>query len=414
MASTLPLGRRRFLGGLAAGSIAGNLGTWVQAQSTDAAADPASAPLTRTPLSLMAPRSDGCEAVWAVRSACLGRLEWHAEEGPGAAGTSGMDAFGFVPQDEQVIRVRCAGLRPGTRYRIRAITRSTDGRREETSPWKSFRTLDPDAASTSFVVWNDTHLNATTLRRLHAVTPAADFLVWNGDTCNDWTTQELLVPTLLHPAECDITEGRPLCLVWGNHDVRGRHAHAMPRVVATPQHRPYYAFRSGPVAAVFLNTGEDKPDTHPGFGGRVAFDVLRREQAAWLETVLREPAMKNAPYRVVFCHIPLRWLDESVQDYSQSGFDRHSGRSRAAWHEALARWRAQVVVSGHTHHDAWLPPVREFPYGQLVGGGPSPTGATWMHGQADRERLEITVRALDGTIKHAIRIHPGRRGIATA
>jgi len=355
----------------------------------------------------MAPRPDGFEAVWAVHALCQGRVTWESEDG--TRGDTGSEAFGFVPQGDRILRVRVNGLRPGTRYRIQAITRSADGKREEKSAWKTLRTLDPRSGTTSFVVWNDTHVQPTTLQKLHAVTPQADFFVWNGDTCNDWTSEDLLVPTLLHPGQCDITDGRPLFLVWGNHDVRGQHAYAMPRMIATPSQRPFYAFRSGPVAAICLHTGEDKPDDHPSFGGRVAFDGLRREQAAWLDKVLDLPEMKRAPYRIVFCHIPLRWLDESVQDYSKTGFDRHSGRSREAWHAALARWRTQLVISGHTHHTAWIPANSDFPYGQLVGGGPSPTGATWMEGTADRSGLQIVVHGLDGSVKHKIVVPPGRR-----
>lgn len=405
-----PFARRRFLGGVTAGALTGAVSRIAAplAQAQDAGTNPNT--LMRTPLSLMAPRTDGCDAVWAVNTLCQGRIRWESEDG--GRGEAASEEFGFVPQGDGVLRVRVAGLRPGQRCRIQSVTRSADGQREEVSPWKSFRTLDPRAAATSFVVWNDTHVNQGTLQRLHAVTPAAGFLIWNGDTCNDWTSEALLVPTLLHPGGCDITEGRPLFLVWGNHDVRGRHAYAMPRMVATPGGRPFYAFRSGPVAAVCLHTGEDKPDSHPSFGGRVAFDGLRREQAEWLDEVLARPEMRQAPYRIVFCHIPLRWLDESVQDYDKTGFDRHSGRSRAAWHEALARWRAQLIVSGHTHHDAWLPPTREFPYGQLVGGGPSLAGATWMEGSADASRLQIVVRGLDGAVRHTVRVRPGRRSQA--
>lgn len=407
MQSQARLPRRRFLGGVAWGALASAMspaGTLsVQAQGTEA--NPGS--LTRTPIALMAPRPDGFEAVWGVNTLCQGRIAWEADDG--THGSAGPDPFGFVPQGGSVLRVRVNGLRPGTRYRVQAMTRSADGKSEEVSPWRPFRTLDPKAKSTEFVVWNDTHVNNTTIQKLHATTPAADFLLWNGDTCNDWTSEDLLVPTLLHPGQCDITEGRPLFLTWGNHDVRGRHAYAMPSMVATPNHRPFYAFRSGPLAAVCLHTGEDKPDDHPSFGGRVAFDALRREQAVWLEETLRRPEMREAPYRVVFCHIPLRWKDESVQDYSKTGFDRHSGRSRAAWHDVLVRWRVQLIVSGHTHQPAWLPATREFPYGQLIGGGPSLTGATWMHGTADRSRLEIVVRALDGTVKHKVQVAPGRR-----
>jgi hypothetical protein len=402
-----PLPRRRFLGAVTLGTLASGLSP---ADLSSARAQPAGSstgPLTRTPVSLMAPRPDGFEAVWAVNSLCQGRIAWESDDG--TRGSASPDAFGFVPQGSSVLRVRVNGLKPGTHYRVQAVTRSADGKTEETSAWKSFRTLDTKAASTSFVVWNDTHVNNATIQKLHTTTPAADFLLWNGDTCNDWTSEDLLIPTLLHPGQCDITEGRPLFMTWGNHDVRGRHAYVMPSMVATPNHRPFYAFRSGPLAAVCLHTGEDKPDDHPSFGGRVAFDALRHEQAVWLEETLRRPEMREAPYRVVFCHIPLRWKDESVQEYSKTGFDRHSGRSRAAWHDVLVRWRVQLIVSGHTHQPAWLPATREFPYGQLIGGGPSPTAATWMQGTADRSRLEIVVRALDGTVKHTVQVAPGRR-----
>lgn len=381
------------LGGVAAIGPAG------LAAETASEAQPATptfqgADLATTPLVLQAPRTDGLDAVWGVRHLCRGRLEWEGDGGE--RGSAAMNDFGFVPQNPQVLRVRLSGLRPGGQYRVRSITISTEDGREAISPWKTFRTLDPSAASTRFAVWNDTHVQTETIRRLHDRTPPADFLVWNGDTCNDWHAEDPLIPTLLHPGQRDITEGRPLFVVWGNHDVRGKWAFRMPELVASPNGRPFHAFRSGPVAAICLHTGEDKPDSHPSFGGRVAFDALRREQAVWLEETIRRPDLADAPYRIAFCHIPLRWIDERAQDYANGGFDRHSGRSRAAWHDALVRWKTQFIVSGHTHHPAWLPATTEFPYGQLIGGGPTPAGATWMEGLADAKSLRITVRTLDG------------------
>ncbi len=405
------MNRRRFVHGMAAGSAV------VVATATSRAADgsptvaapgeqppPPKPPLVSTPLVVQAPRTDGCEAVWGVSELCRGRIEW--ESASGERGMAAMEDFGFVPQGTRALRVRVRGFQPGVSYRLRSITTSVDGTRAVTSEWKAFRTLDSGAVRTRFVVWNDTHVNDETIRRLDDVTPAADFLLWNGDTCNDWYREEQLIPTLLHPGGRDITRGRPLLVVWGNHDVRGHWAFRMPDLIATPEGRPFCAFRSGPVAVVCLHTGEDKPDTHPSFGGRVAFDALRREQAGWLDTMLARDEMARAPYRVVFCHIPLRWTDESPQDYSHGGFDRHSGRSRAAWHDALVRWKAQVVISGHTHRPAWLPATEAIPYGQLIGGGPSPGAATWMEGEANSERLRLVVRKLDGSTAHEVTLNP--------
>jgi hypothetical protein len=160
------------------------------------------------------------------------------------------------------------------------------------------------------------------------------------------------------------------------------------------------------VAALFLHTGEDKPDDHSSFGGRVAFDRLRREQAAWLSETIRQPEIREAPYRIVFCHIPLRWSNETPPDYSQGGFDHFSLRSREAWHDALVQWNAQLVVSGHTHRAAHLPANSEFPYAQITGGGPALNGATWMLAEADGSAFKLEVKALDGATRFAVDLKP--------
>lgn len=247
------------------------------------------------------------------------------------------------------------------------------------------------------MVWNDTHVNNATIGQLHAKTPAeVDFLLWNGDICNDWHKDETLVPTLLHPAGTDFTAQRPLAFVWGNHDLRGAYGYRLPDYVAAPDGRSYFAFRSGPVAVVCLNTGEDKADDHPSFKGRVACEPLREEQAAWLrEHVMQTPELRDAPYRVVFCHIPLRWIDENMEGRT---YDFFSGRSRALWHDALVEWGAQVIISGHMHEHAWMDATKEFPYAQLVGGGPKPEAATFMEGDADAARLRLITRDLSGKV----------------
>ncbi|MBX3744502.1 MAG: metallophosphoesterase [Verrucomicrobiae bacterium] len=394
------MNRRRFVQQFGMGTLAATAAHPVSLRAAEGLAEPGVS-LASTPMTLQAPRPDGVEAVWGVRARALGRIEW---EGPdGARGVAASDAHGFVPQGTRSVRVRIDGWIPGREYRLRPVTVAAEGEsRVETGDWRTFRTLDPAAPATRFAVWNDTHVNQTTLERLDEVTPASDFLIWNGDTCNDWHREDDLVPILLNPGGRDITRNRPLHVVWGNHDVRGPWAFRVPDVVASPSGRPFHAFRSGPLAAVCLHTGEDKPDDHPSFRGRVAFDPLRQEQAAWLNDVLRRPEFASAPYRLVFCHIPLRWIDERPQDYAGTGFDRHSGRSRAAWHDALVRWGVQAIISGHTHRAAWMPPTDVFPYGQLIGGGPQPASATWIEGVANPQSLRLTVRNLAGDILHDV------------
>ena len=351
----------------------------------------------------MAPRVDGIEVIWAVSRLSQARVELATAEGNRSI--IACDPFGLVPQGDNVLRVRLAGLKPGTSHQVRTITTAADDGETVTSDWKPFRTLDPDAASTRFVVWNDTHRHDVSIQQLNRVTPAADFLVWNGDTCCDCEDKDQIVPALLHAGGCDISAQHPLCLLWGNHDVRGPHAFRVSGIVATPAGRPVYGFRSGPVAVICLHTGEDKPDDHPSFHGRVAFDALRSEQTAWLAEMIQRPEMRDAPYRVVFCHIPLRWTDETLPDYAR-GYDRFSERSRAAWHDLLVAWQTQLIISGHTHHATWIPPTEQWPYGQLVGGGPEPERATWIDGTASATELRVRMHNLAGDILHDLTFSP--------
>jgi hypothetical protein len=201
-----------------------------------------------------------------------------------------------------------------------------------------------------------------------------------------------------------VTAGRPLFLTWGNHDVRGKWAFKVKELMAMPQGRPFYAFRNGPVAVICLHTGEDKPDNHPGFAGRVAFEPLRREQAEWLNQVTAIPEIRDAPHKVVFCHIPLRWIREHGEpDFAGGGYNHFARECRMAWNDALVKWGAQVVISGHTHEDAWIPADEKFPYAQLVSGGPKPAGARWIEGKAGGAGLKLTMRDLTGkTVREVV------------
>jgi hypothetical protein len=55
-----------------------------------------------------------------------------------------------------------------------------------------------------------------------------------------------------------------------------------------------------------------------------------------------------------------------------------------------------VIISGHTHKDAFFPGNDKHPYAQLIGGGPKPAEALSIIATATRERLAFTLNDLDG------------------
>lgn len=384
--------RQSTLGTAAWASVAASVSAQASNSNTTDSAVAAANPdaIVSSPPVVWAPRADGAELVWAVPTLSRGWVEYGTTQELGQK--AGANSWGFVPQSDKVLRVRLDGLKPGTTYYYCCVTeRQDEAKTTHRTEVRSFRTLNPAADSTKFTIWNDTHQYDKTIQALAEATPASDFLLWNGDTCNDWKSPDLLAPTVLSPAGgVELTAKSPLFLVRGNHDVRGPWAFKLPEYYATPYGRPFFSFRTGPVAVICLDTCEDKSDDHPSFQGRAAFEPLRREQAAWLEKEIAKPEFANAPYRIMICHIPMRWLDEEVD----AGFDYFSKRSRDLWHDALVRWKTQVVISGHMHKHAWMPPTAEFPYAQITGGGPKYETATIITGEADANAFRVTIRKL--------------------
>lgn len=318
-------------------------------------------------------------------------------------------ASGLMPEESHAFKFRLPPLPTGKtiQYRMKAHTVGWARVRqfehgqlvigeEVSTPEYSFRTLDPAADNTTFVVWNDTHENSETLHALHEQTAAAkpDFLLWNGDQSNDCHTEEAMAGQFLAPEGLAIADRWPLAYVRGNHDVRGPAARLLPRFTGSPNDRYYYGFRSGPLAAIVLDTGEDKPDDDVRLGGLTNFAAMRREQTAWLESTVGEAWFRDAPFRVLFCHIPLWWGDKDIDAFSKIT----STACRDAWSPILQQAGVRVVISGHTHKFDWQPATDTQPLGQLIGGGPVAKFATIIHGAATRDELRLTMKKLDGSV----------------
>lgn len=319
-------------------------------------------------------------------------------------------AAGLLPFDPHILKFRLPALPPGKeiRYRITAHSIGWVQVREfvhgevvagppETTEVRTFRTLDPAAEQTTFIVWNDTHENAETLKKLHAITANAkpDFLLWNGDQSNDIHFEKDMAGQFLSAAGFPVAEKWPLAYVRGNHDVRGPEARSLPRFTGTPDDRFYYAFRSGPLAAIVMDTGEDKPDDSEYFAGMFAFQKLKEQQAAWLKEVVREPWFREAKFKVLFCHIPLWFIRDIYPQHQRWEF---TPVCRDLWLPTLQEAGVKLIVSGHTHDPRWLPAKDGQPLGQLIGGGPQPRAATIIHGVATQEKLNVTMSKLDGTV----------------
>ncbi len=358
---------------------------------------------------LLNPTEDGVSLVCAVNAPATGWVEYGETEALGQRCNGG--AEGFLPYEEKALRFQLEGLKPGKKYfyRVHAVAVHFETAYKVqrgaaiASEVRSFRTLDSSADTTSFTVWNDTHQNKETLRQLiaqHRENPA-DFLVWNGDVTNDVITEEILIQEYLSPAGEAHADTTPVFFSRGNHDVRGQAARLLSQYAPGLGGKYHYTFRQGPVAAVVLDTGEDKPDDLPVYAGLNNFAAHRAEQRQWLERAIEDPAFKSAPFRIAIMHIPLLWDGEVPERWLEvwggfKGWICEDGRKQ--WHELLEKAGVRFIISGHTHRHAWFPANAAHSYGQLTGGGPKPEQATIIRVEADARELRLIVRSLSGEV----------------
>ncbi len=215
--------------------------------------------------------------------------------------------------------VRITGLAPATTYRYRIMMQGayTDGKTGETTfslpsgsrvykrePFRA-TTLDHDKETVRFAVGNDFHDNRDAFKSAFGgIKPGTyDFVMLNGDMTSCLYSEKTIVDGYLKSASEMFASDTPLFVARGNHENRGPFAVHFMDYFPSSTGQPYYAFRQGPAFFIVLDCGEDKPDSDIEYGSLTLSDPLRRQEAQWLETVLQSDEFRNAPVKIVFCHM---------------------------------------------------------------------------------------------------------------
>jgi acid phosphatase type 7 len=335
---------------------------------------------------------DAVTVVWHTNRPGVSRVEYGPTTALGQQAASSRN--GLIDNDRTSHVVRLTGLKPGTTYHYRVVTREFAGYEKQhivkwgetvTGETLSVRTLDPAAGAYTFAVVSDIHENAA---RLDALLSRLDwasvpFVIFNGDMVNDFMGPDQPFTGFVDAAVARFARRVPFVYVRGNHDVRGRYARRLADYFPTLDGKPYYSFDHGGIHVIVLDSGEDKVDSHEYYNGLVAFDGYRKEQAAWLVQDLRSDAARRARFRVIISHIPPR----GAEGYSIE-------QVRTQWEAAANAGKVDLWFSGHTHRFARLDPTPGQNGYRLIVGAPD----TLIRVDVTSSALTTTVTREGGTV----------------
>jgi UDP-2,3-diacylglucosamine pyrophosphatase LpxH len=336
---------------------------------------------------LQAPRQNEITIRWLTNKPVYSWVEY-GEELTGLDKLHYQSTNGLVNADSTIQAITISGLKPGKTYHYRVFSKEI----LEFKPYKitygetysseisSFKTLKTADEACEIWIMNDIHDRPESFHHLLKFhKPICDFIFLNGDMFNWQKDEQQLIDHLIEPLIEASDQTIPFILSRGNHETRGAFARALPTYFNDVDVKYYYAFVHGPMYIIVLDSGEDKMDDHPEYGGIVDFDNYREQQKHWLEKEVEKVAFKEAKYKIVFSHIPLF--------YAGSGHGVQ--HCRDLWGPILNAAKISVLISGHTHVYGIHPPkADEHTYPVIIGGGPLDGIRTLIKLKSDHQGMQ--------------------------
>ena len=260
--------------------------------------------------------------VWVANKASVGWVEVAPDDGTSYyrfERSRFFDSTNGVKNVSELHAVRITGLKPGTSYRYRIYSQEVLERKGEEIVYGNvaapsiydkrslkFTTNDRNKPATSFVMLNDIHGNTDYIPKLlnNAGFKETDMIIYNGDMMNWLMDEEDLFKGFMDVTVDLFATHKPMYYARGNHETRGLFAASFQHYFSPKEPHLYFLLRQGPVCFIFLDTGEDKPDSDIEYHGITDYDNYRTEQAKWLSEIVKSPDFLDAKFKVLIAHMP--------------------------------------------------------------------------------------------------------------
>lgn len=170
-----------------------------------------------------------------------------------------------------------------------------------------------------------------------------DLLILNGDIISASNTVQDM--TLCYKIASDITKGEFPCVISrGNHDLRGYRAEELADYMPSDNGKSYYTFKVGCIWGLLVDTGEDKDDSLPVYGGTICCHQFRLEQDEMIKNTIKNAALEYAAedvkYRMIISHVP----------FTFKGHFSTEKELYTSWSALMKEnIKPNLMLCGHTH-----------------------------------------------------------------
>lgn len=301
---------------------------------------------------------------------------------------------GLVEANNRIHEINLINLKPGNTYYYRVCSKEIkDFQSEEDISYGStiysdvyaFNTFQPQKKEWNWVVLNDMHDRPESIRHLFNLVKnePLDFVFLNGDMFDYETGEKQIVANLLSPCSELFASTTPMLFVRGNHEMRGSFARQLKNYFSFPAGQ-YYAYQTGSVFTVVLDTGEEDPKHKLDYS-----DAYREQQALWFKEIAQTEAYKSAKFRVVKMHIPTHY------SFNRKG----SNHCKKIFPSLFNQYKVDLVFSGHTHVFGIHKPVAGLHnYPIVIGGGRYDGTRAIIKVKANEESIAVKIIKEDGSI----------------
>lgn len=280
-----------------------------------------------------------------------------------------MEQFGQTICHSKEYKIRLQHLQPGKTYYYRVCAQEllSYGPYHKVwgdstcTPYYSFQLPTSSKKDFTALVFNDLHQYASTIDAFGKIADSIqyDFVIFNGDCLTEPNNRQEAISMIHRLTEVFNTAQKPAFFIRGNHEIRGAYSAELSSLIDLPGGRPYGAFSWGDTRFVFLDCGEDKPDSHWAYAQLNDFSQFREDQCSFLKTELKSKVFKKAERKILIHHIPIWGNTDEYQPCTQ------------LWSPLLQKANFDIDLTGHTHQYRYLKTGSEGnPFPVIIGSGP--------------------------------------------